>query len=287
LLQDLAPEPAYDASTFCDEYDDDLQKSNALAVAMIVFTLLINISLKGISRGLSAAERPHSFTELEKSVCRKMSYSLMINMVALPLALTADVSKLSKLPFVFDGSHRDTDRRWYQGYTNKFSQLALTNAIVFPITSYVPVFKWGMKLLFTRNYAKTQYQLNSIYAPPQYDLAQRAACFRGVLDVLPAVQLRRAVGVPVPVFHVRRVSDPRPRRAESLHGDAAALPRQNLRVRDSQRARRRRRALRDRRVRFRNQGFTVVRVRRRRDGRRGRITALWSWRIHKGTWTRV
>ena len=181
LLQDLAPEPAYDASTFCDEYDDDLQKSNALAVAMIVFTLLINISLKGISRGLSAAERPHSFTELEKSVCRKMSYSLMINMVALPLALTADVSKLSKLPFVFDGSHRDTDRRWYQGYTNKFSQLALTNAIVFPITSYVPVFKWGMKLLFTRNYAKTQYQLNSIYAPPQYDLAQRAACFAGCL----------------------------------------------------------------------------------------------------------
>jgi hypothetical protein len=82
---------------------------------------------------------------------------------------------------VFDGSHRDTDRRWYQGYTNKFSQLALTNAIVFPITSYVPVFKWGMKLLFTRNYAKTQYQLNSIYAPPQYDLAQRAASFAGCL----------------------------------------------------------------------------------------------------------
>ena len=181
LLQDLAPEPAYDASTFCDEYDDDLIKSDALAVAMIVFTLLINISLKGISRGLSAAERPHSFTELEKSVCRKMSYSLMINMVALPLALTADVSRLSKMPLVFDGSHRDTDRRWYQGYSNKFSQLALTNAIVYPITSYVPVFKWALKLLFTRNLAKTQYQLNAIYAPPQYDLAQRAASFAGCL----------------------------------------------------------------------------------------------------------
>lgn len=172
---------SFDSDSFCDEYDSDATWSDVYAVMMVVFTVLMNIVLKGISKALSEAEKPHTFTELEKSITRKLSASLLINMVFLPVALTADISNLSGIPLLFDGEHIDTDKSWYQGYCNKFSQVALTNAIVFPITAVMPVLKWWFGRLIKSKIVKTQYALNQAYAPPQYELSHRAAIFSGVL----------------------------------------------------------------------------------------------------------
>lgn len=103
-----------DADSFCDEYDTNAALSSDYAIGMVIFTILMNVSLKGISKALSQLQAPHSFTALEKSITRKLTYSITINMVFLPIALTADVAKLSWMPLMFDGDLSDTDKNWYQ-----------------------------------------------------------------------------------------------------------------------------------------------------------------------------
>ena len=77
-----------------------------MAIAVLV-SASMNILIKVLSRVFSQLERHHSFTDQEKAVSNKLTAALAVNMVLLTLALSADVSSLSGIPFLFKGSFAD------------------------------------------------------------------------------------------------------------------------------------------------------------------------------------
>ena len=69
-----------------------------MAIAVLA-SASMNILIKVLSRVFSQLERHHSFTDQEKAVS-KLTAALAVNMVLLTLALSADVSLLSGIPFL-------------------------------------------------------------------------------------------------------------------------------------------------------------------------------------------
>ena len=119
----------------------EIVEDTLLAIAVIV-SALMNILIKVLSKVFSQLERHHSFTDREKAVSNKLTAALTVNMVLLTLALSADVSSLSGIPFLFKGSFADVTRDWYEEFANRFCQVALINAIMFPISCANPILKW-------------------------------------------------------------------------------------------------------------------------------------------------
>ena len=168
-------------NSFCKEYwFMKLSGDTLLAIAVIV-SALMNILIKVLSKVFSQLERHHSFTDREKAVSNKLTAALTINMVLLTLALSADVSSLSGIPFLFKGSFADVTRHWYEEFANRFCQVALINAIMFPISCANPILKWRGSLFLREKFVNTQRQLNQLYIPPEYLLSERSGLFAAAL----------------------------------------------------------------------------------------------------------
>lgn len=166
---------------FCEEYwFMKLSRDTLMAIAVLV-SASMNILIKVLSRVFSQLERHHSFTDQEKAVSNKLTAALAVNMVLLTLALSADVSSLSGIPFLFKGSFADMTRHWYEEFANRFCQVALLNAIMFPISCANPILKWRGTLFLREKFVNTQRQLNQLYIPPEYLLSERSGLFAGAL----------------------------------------------------------------------------------------------------------
>lgn len=165
----------------CHEYDVDKNRSLASTIILAIVTSLMNNVIKTFAKVLSKFERAHSYSEMEKAVSSKLVVTLVINMVILPLLLSAKVGVLKWVPFLFEGDHRDFNRTWYEDFCNKFSQVAMVNSIMFPATSILPAVVWRVKRAVLGRYSKTQQQLNDVYKPPAYQLSERSAVYTAAI----------------------------------------------------------------------------------------------------------
>ena len=69
-------------------------------------------------------------------------------------------------------------RHWYEEFANRFCQVALLNAIMFPISCANPI---RAHLVLAREVCQHAASLNQLYIPPEYLLSERSGLFAGAL----------------------------------------------------------------------------------------------------------
>jgi len=173
---------AYNANTdglgaFCDEYFTNEVLRDVIAAGGVVVSSAMNIVIKEANQLMSQMERSHSLTAQEVSFSCKMMLALIINTMMLPLFLGADIGELAKVPFLFQGEYSEVSSEWYNEFGNRFIQIALINAIAFPLSCLGKVGKWRLMIWFYSSRVRTQQQLNDLYRPPRFFLSERYGPF--------------------------------------------------------------------------------------------------------------
>lgn len=161
----------------CGEYWRQRLARDTFLVSAAIVSALMNILIKVLAKLFSHLERPHSFTTYEASISWKITVAITINVVILPLCVAADVNSLRRVPYLFQGDYADLTAEWYEDVGNEFSQLALINSIMFPISCANEVVKWRAARHFREKLVNTQRQLDELYHPPPFSLSERNGYF--------------------------------------------------------------------------------------------------------------
>jgi len=159
--------------SFCEKYWTDQINRWLVVIAAVLVSTTMNIILKELCIWLAWFEHPQSLTARELSTASYMIVALVVNMALLPLFMTADISELSSLPWLFKGDHYDVAGPWYGEFSKKFAEIAIINAVSFPFTLLSPVILWRLKLWFFVNKVKSQRELNELTTPPPFLLSER------------------------------------------------------------------------------------------------------------------
>ena len=171
----------FDARPFCSDYWRNQALFLVYTAMVLVVVAAVNMVLLVMSKVMGNFERHATISGRDRAVAIKLAVALTINTAVVPVLTYAYVAPLKDVPLLFSGVHSDVNATWHDLVVTAIVTSAIINAITFPLAHYAKLATRRLRLCCCRRFAKTQHDLNKLYKPPKFALAERTGQFLSVL----------------------------------------------------------------------------------------------------------
>ena len=166
--------------TYCSYFMSKITTSLLLKFFSACGIIFINFILRTIFKRLSRFEKVSNKTKEEHNIMIKVFFAIFINTALIILIVNANFSRISalyKIPGtseIFTGKYADFTREWYINIGESIIFTILICVISPHILTFISLYPLAIcKRRCCHNRYKTQTELNSVFAGPQFDLACR------------------------------------------------------------------------------------------------------------------
>jgi hypothetical protein len=169
-----------DLGSYCSYFMTKITTSLVLKFFSACGIIFINFILRMIFKKLSRFERVSNKTKEEHNIMIKVFFAIFINTALIILIVNANFSRISaiyKIPGssdIFTGKYADFTREWYINIGESIIFTILICVISPHILTFLTLYPfWICKRRLCYKRYKTQSELNTVFAGPQFDLACR------------------------------------------------------------------------------------------------------------------
>jgi len=136
-----------------------------------------NVVLLVMSHLMGDFERYTTMSGRDHAVAVKLAIALTMNTAVVPVLTYAYVANLDDVPLLFSGVHTDTTAAWHDVVVTAIVTSAAVNAVTYPMAHYAEIVLGKLQRCCCKRFARTQHDLNKLYTPPKFALAERSGQF--------------------------------------------------------------------------------------------------------------
>lgn len=170
------PKSLWDDQIPCRGYITDYLKKNGFIIAAAAVVVIVNTLLNMILRAFATFERHVSESSKASAIAVKMFGAQFLNTAIIVIIVNAALG-LSNVPVVnqlLKGSYSDFQRGWYPAVGMAITTTMLINVLTPQLVLFLQMFVIApIRRRLQARSARTQGQMNRLYAGPAFDISQR------------------------------------------------------------------------------------------------------------------
>ena len=184
-------------TAICKEYYYDQLKVLGFEIGRLTVAAVTSLLLLSVAPQLAVFERHKTVSATERATSRTAFFTLITNVVVVPLLVNMRIDGLHSFPILFRGGHEDVTLDWYSLVLRSMMISTFINATYFGPWRILGAWLQQIWRYTSAPWCLTQKKLNQLYTRPKFTLAERYG--QAMTVIFASVILFSAAPILIPV----------------------------------------------------------------------------------------